>query len=199
MFVWFDVCVICFWVSAVGWNQKRECWSAAESRVDYARGSLHRCVTVMGVSPAERDWMLDRPYLAMLFHKAVTKSGLGFCYASFFQPAFCKPHRLALGFWLQLCLSHPSPERKMVFPPQTGTIDCRVRSHIISSPYWTARSFIQSALAVCTANGWHLNCSWHTPTGLELAVSLMATLQMAFHSWLINAIKHRLLNEVKSS
>lgn len=97
-----------------------------------------------------------------------------------------------MGFWLRQCPTHLGAKRNTVFPQQTGSIDCRVRGHIILSVYWTDWSFIQVALAVYTANRWHLNYGWCTPAGLELTALQMATLQMAFYSWLINTIKHSL-------
>lgn len=48
--------------------------------------------------------------------------------------------------------------------------------------------------AVWTANRWHLNYGWCTPAGRELPALLMATLQMAFHSWLMNTIKTQLVH-----
>lgn len=68
------------------------------------------------------------------------------------------------------------------------------RPYYINPLIGQAEVLFSLSRAVCEAKRWRLNYSWFRPARLELTALLMATLHMAFHSWLINTFKTQLVH-----
>lgn len=108
------------------------------------------------------------------------------------QPAYCNPPCLAHGSGYSS--AHPTLAlRGTQYSLHRQGLLIAMSEAILSHPLIGLAEVLFSMSWLCvTANRWHLDYGWRTPAGLELTALLMATLQMAFHSWLINAIKHSL-------
>lgn len=178
-----------------GVNQKRcdYCRSTAEGRADYVWKSLHTCVSIMGVWSV-RESKCETAHIGPCCFSKLWLSMASASVVPPSQPACCNPPCLAPGSgygsarptWAlggtQYSLHRPvlliAVSEAILYHPLTGL----------------AEVLFSLSRAVCTANRWHLNYGWCRPAEPELTVLLMATLQMAFHFWLINTIKTQLVH-----
>lgn len=105
-----------------------------------------------------------------------------------FQTVHFNPHRLLLGSAYSSGCPAQAIWGGQYYLPRQGLLilesETILQHPLIGLPkvYF---SFFPTAYAT---SKWHLNCSWNLATRLEWTVFLMVTLQMAFQSWLINAV-----------